>query len=90
MTKSGGGVSCQGRFPTLLEVRLGEAAKKAVLYREQDLQTETDLPCHRLPFWPEGPICWVSPTFSPGLSEKVDAQCLLGCVISNETTHSVL
>lgn len=64
-------------------------AKKAVLYREQDLQTETDLLCQRLPFW-ERPTCWVSPTFSPGLSEKVDAQCLLGCVTPNETTHSVL
>lgn len=34
-----GGASCQVRFPTLLEAGLGEAAKKAVLYREQDLQT---------------------------------------------------
>lgn len=39
MTKPGGGASCQVRFPTLLEAGLGEVAKKAVLYREQDVQT---------------------------------------------------
>lgn len=93
---TGGRRFLPGRFPTLLEVGVGEVPKEVVLYREQEFQTSgfrnltfraSPSPSGRKD--PRAGLPHLKPG-EPGLREKVDAQCLLECVTPNQTTHSVL